>query len=178
MGSRIWFIVVAALPMLLGGCWDEDKTEAPQPQELTREAVGHYCGMIVVDHAGPKAQLFLSGDERDPVWFTSVRDAKAFMILPDEPKNVTAIYVNDMGRAESWENPGPDTWIDARTAWFVIGSSRVGGMGAPEAVPFSEVQAANSFVEEYGGKIVRFDEIPGEYVLAPIEEPPEGGHQQ
>lgn len=176
MGHKLRLIFLAALPMLLGSCWEEEKADAPPPQELNRENVGHYCGMTVVDHEGPKAQLFLEGED-EPIWFTSVRDAKAFMILPDEPKNVSAIYVNDMGRAESWEKPGPGTWIDAQTAWFVIGSSRVGGMGAPEAVPFSEMEAAESFAGKHGGRIMRFDEIPAEYILAPITEAPEGGHQ-
>lgn len=161
----------------LGGCREEDETKAPPPRELTRDAVGHYCGMIVTDHPGPKAQVFIAGED-EPTWFTSVRDAIVFMILPDEPKKVTAVYVNDMGRAESWDAPGAGTWIDAKTALFVIGSSRMGGMGAPEAVPFSDMESAKSFADRYGGEIVSFDDIPPEYVLAPITEPEHKGTDQ
>ena len=83
----------------------------PAPVEPTRDASGHYCGMILLDHSGPKAQVHLP-DEPEPVWFSSVRDAIAFTMLPEEPRNFTAMYVNDMGVAQ-WDVPEPGTWIDA-----------------------------------------------------------------
>jgi copper chaperone NosL len=124
--------------------------------------------MIVIDHPGPKGQIFLSGEET-PVWFSSVRDTIAFTLLPDEPKSIVAIYVTDMGRAD-WDHPEPDTWIDAKTASYVIGSSRQGGMGAPEAVPFAEQAAAQRFTEAYGGEIYSFEEIPPDAILSAVEE--------
>ena len=36
----------------------------------------------------------------------------AFTFLPDEPKSVVALYVNDMGQA-NWDSPEAGTWIDA-----------------------------------------------------------------
>ena len=68
-----------------------------------RDAVGYYCSMIVVDHGGPKAQIYLDAEAK-PIWFSSVRDAIAFTLLPDEPKAIAAIYVNDMGRGV-WTRP-------------------------------------------------------------------------
>lgn len=167
--------LAAALAMaaVLAGCGEDETAEAPPAQELTREAIGHYCGMIVADHPGPKAQVFVAGRD-EPFWFTSVRDAVAFTMLPDEPKTVSAIYVNDMAQATNWESPEPGTWIEARGAWFVIGSSRAGGMGAPETVPFSDDGAAAGFAAQYGGSVVPFDGIPQDYVLAPVAEPPAG----
>ncbi len=164
--------VLALLAALaLAGCGEDERTAAPPPRPLDREAMGYYCNMIVADHAGPKGQIFLA-DRADPVWFSSVRDTIAFTLLPDEPKNIAAIYVNDMGRA-SWDSPEPDTWIDARTAWYVIGSRRRGGMGQPEAVPFKEKAAAEKFAAAYGGRVVDFDGIPADYILeAPDETPP------
>lgn len=45
--------------LLLAACDNgEQQAAKPAPQELTREAIGHYCNMIVADHHGPKAQLF------------------------------------------------------------------------------------------------------------------------
>lgn len=174
-GARL---VAAAMIAMLAGCGEEEQAQAPPAQELTRDAVGHYCGMIVADHPGPKAQVFVKGLD-EPIWFTSVRDAVAFTILPDEPKAISAIYVNDMAQATSWDAPEPGTWIEARAARFVIGSSRRGGMGAPEAVPFSREDAAAAFVTQYGGRVVPFDGIPQEYVLSPIaDEPAAGGDQQ
>ena len=149
---------------LLVGCDREEQAAVPPPQELTREASGHYCSMIIADHPGPKGQIHVTGRDK-PYWFSSVRDTIAFTYLPEEPKRVRTIYVNDMGRATNWESPEPGTWIDARQAWYVIGSSRRGGMGALETVPFGEKPVAESFAADYGGRVVAFGDIPHDYVL-------------
>ena len=133
MTFRLASLLLLALVLpALASCGDDQDARAPAAQELSREAIGHYCNMIVADHQGPKGQIYVA-DRDQPVWFSSVRDTIAFTLLPEEPKNIVAIYVNDMGRA-SWEAPEPETWIEARGAWYVIESSRRGGMGAPEAV--------------------------------------------
>lgn len=150
--------------VLLGACDSGVEGEKPAPAALTRDAVGHYCGMIVADHTGPKAQIHLRS-ERRIVWFTSVRDAIAFTRLPEEPSEIAAFYVNDMGRAETWDRPGEETWIDAHPAVYVIGSSRRGGMSALEAVPFSDQAAAEAFARRYGGEIATLNAIPDAYVL-------------
>lgn len=148
----------------LAACGDEAGTAPPPFRELTREAIGYYCNMIVLDHPGPKAQIFLAS-KNDPLWFTSVRDAIAFTLSPEEPKDIAAIYVTDMSGAGSWDSPQPGGWIEARGAWFVIGSRRAGGMGTAEAVPFSERAGADRFAREYGGDVVTFDQVPRSYVL-------------
>src|SRR5690606_25844395 len=98
------------------------------------------------------------------------RDAVAFTMLPDEPKTVAAIYVSDMAAAPSWAEPGAENWIDAREAFYVIGSTVRGGMGAQETVPFSAEQAAQDFAARHGGAVVRFADIPVDYVLGGGEE--------
>ena len=153
-----------AMTLLLSGCLAEQTAEIPGPQEITREAVGHYCGMIVVDHPGPKAQVFVA-DRDKPIWFSSVRDAFAFTKLPGETKKILAIYVNDMGKATNWDAPEAGTWIDARNAHFVLNSDRRGGMGAKETVPFSSSDAATAFIAKHGGSTVGFAEVPADYVL-------------
>ena len=70
-----------------------------------------------------------------------------------------------MGHAPSWEEPGTTNWIDARKAFFVIGSRKQGGMGAAETVPFVERAAADAFAARNGGNVVTFAEIPPAYVL-------------
>ncbi len=157
---------VLAVLVLLPACGEDQTAERPEPRELTRAAIGYYCNMIVEDHPGPKGQIFLS-DRADPIWFSSVRDTIAFTLLPEEAKNIAAIYVNDMGRA-SWAAPEAGTWTDAKAAWYVIGSGRRGGMGAPETVPFAERSAADSFVAEHGGTVVAFADIPADAVLGEV----------
>ncbi len=177
MRRAYWGLVFPALLLLAAACGEEQMAEAPPPAELTREAIGHYCKMIVQDHKGPKGQIFLSG-KPEPIWFSSVRDTLAFTLLPEEPKDIAAIYVNDMGRA-SWDKPEAGTWIEAKGAWYVIGSTQQGGMGAPEAVPFSKRADAEDFAAAYRGRVVAFSEIPSDAILGEVPETQHGpGHEQ
>ena len=159
---------LAAATLLAAGC-DRGGGQAPppSPNEVLAEATGYYCGMLLADHEGPKGQIHLSGREA-PLWFTSVRDTIAFLRLPEEPREVTAVYVNDMAKAKSWDRPEAGTWIEAHDAWFVLGSDRMGGMGAPEAIPFSAKGAAEAFRARHGGRLARLDEIPDDYVLGAV----------
>lgn len=161
-------LAVAAAVVTLMGC---DRTQsaahAPSPNEVLAEATGYYCGMLLADHEGPKGQVHLVGRDA-PLWFSSVRDTIAFLRLPEEPREISAIYVNDMARAQNWAQPETGAWVEAREAWFAIGSDRMGGMGAPEAIPFSREEVARAFVAQHGGKVVRLDEIPDDYVLGAV----------
>lgn len=169
LGGLLGAALAAAMASTLTGCERaQPPAVAPPPQEVQAESTGHYCGMLLVDHEGPKGQIHLAS-RAAPVWFSSVRDAIAFTRLPDEPRDITAIYVNDMARAKNWEQPEPGTWVDARQAWFVIGSERRGGMGAPEAVPFSDHAAAEAFRARYQGRVVRLADIPDAYVIGPVD---------
>lgn len=166
-----------AIALMLGACNAETDVAAPNAIEPTREAIGHYCRMILVDHEGPKAQIHLKS-AAEPIWFSSVRDGFAFRMLPGEAKDVTAFYVNDMGAAKTWAAPEAGTWIDAQKAHFVIGSSRRGGMGQQEAVPFGTHDAANAFAKEFGGTVVPYDEVPRTYILKEaVADSERGSHQ-
>ena len=157
-----------ALALLAAACAQEAPVDVPGPIAMTEEAVGHYCQMIVLEHPGPKAQVHMAGSA-EPVWFSQVRDAFVFDRLPEETAEVAAIYVHDMGAAETWEDPGNENWIAAHEAVYVIDSTRRGGMGAPEFVPFAEQAAAEGFVAVFGGRIVAYSEITDAMVLAPVE---------
>lgn len=168
-----WHRALAALLLTatLSACDGSDElTEPPPPVEVAGEMTGYFCGMLLAEHGGPKGQIHLKSRET-PIWFSSVRDTVAFTLLKEEPKDIVAIYVNDMGKATQWEQPEPDTWIDARAAWFVVDSQRMGGMGLPEAVPFGTEAAADSFAVENGGRVVRFAEISEDYVFGVPELP-------
>ena len=109
--------------------------------------------MAVTEHPGPKGQLFLRGQDK-PLWFASVRDTFAFTMLPEMPKNIAAIYVNDMGRVRNWARPEPATWVEARSAVYVIGSRHRTGMDTDEAVPFGDATVR-------GGKWRPCRQLPG-----------------
>lgn len=156
---------LALLVMLAVSCSGERAPQAPPaPREVSPDSVGHFCGMLLVEHPGPKGQIFVGG-QAEPVWFASVTEAFAFTMLDEEPKNIVAIYVTDMGRASSWDKPGPGVWIDARKAIYVIEGRLHGGMGGNEAVPFGNPEQARRFAAENGGRMVSFEAMPRSYIL-------------
>ncbi|MBP7002062.1 nitrous oxide reductase accessory protein NosL [Amaricoccus sp.] len=148
--------------LALAGCRED--AAAPAPHTLTDAAIGRYCGMMLTEHEGPKGQVLLQGSD-EPLWFSSARDAVAFTLLPEEPKDIAAIYVSDMGAAPSWADPGADNWTDARAASYVLHSDAEGAMGGAEAVPFADRAKAEAFAAGHGGEVVAFDAIPPDYIL-------------
>ena len=147
--------------ILLGlvACEGNDVAQAPPPDELTADVVGTFCNMYVAEHPGPKGQVFLSHQDK-PLWFPSVRDTIAYLMLPEQDDEAVAVYVNDVAQITDWDRPEPGTWIRARDAWYVIGSDRTGGLGLPEVAPFSTEQAARDFSTVHGGTLMRLAEIP------------------
>lgn len=166
---------------LLSGCGAEQKVEAPlTPAAITADAVGQYCGMNLSDHPGPKGQVHLRSRE-NPVWLSSVRDTFAFLMLPDEPKNVRGAFVSDMGGAAAPDAADPDRWVDAKLAWYVTGSRAPAAMTGAELYPFAQEADARAFALHYGGTLRRFAEIRPEEILGgdeemPVAPPAGGGH--
>ena len=171
--------MVLLLMLVVAACGDERQAEAPPPQPMNADAVGHYCGMALGDHPGPKGQIQILS-RKDPYWFSSARDTLAFSMLPEEPKDIAAIYVTAMDKAADWNRPGDETWVDARKAFYVVGSDATGGMGQREIVPFSAREAAQSFAGQRGGRVVPFDQMPRDAVLGddtPAAQAHKGGHK-
>lgn len=164
-------LIALALP----GC-KEERTAAVPPVTMTAEAVGRYCGMTLTEHAGPKGQVILTAGH-DPFWFSSARDALSFTMMPDEPKDYAAIYVSDMARAADWAEPGPDNWVDATAAFYVVGSDARAGMGGVEIVPFSDRSAAEDFARQHGGAVRAFAELTPAEVLGEGSAPEDAAPQ-
>lgn len=164
MKRRAFLLALLATP-LLASCKRDDVAAALRPREVNDASVAQFCGMNLTEHSGPKAQIFIRGLP-DPYWFATVRDAFAFLMLPESPKAVAAAFVNDMAKAKNWDQPEPGLWVEAGRAFYVIGSRRRSGMNSDEAIPFGASDAAEKFVAAEGGRIVRFDEMPRDYILA------------
>ncbi|MBK0326132.1 nitrous oxide reductase accessory protein NosL [Rhodobacteraceae bacterium F11138] len=164
--KRLWVILVC---LAFAAC----KTEIAQdttPVALNADAVGHYCQMNLLEHDGPKAQAHLNGLPGAPLFFSQVRDVVAYLRMPEQSHEISAVWVNDMGaEGASWAAPGAQNWIDAETAVYVVGADVVGGMGAPELVPFADRGAAQGFAAANGGAVMTLDEIPDAAVLAPVD---------
>ncbi|MEI3855370.1 MULTISPECIES: nitrous oxide reductase accessory protein NosL [Ensifer] len=174
MRNRLRFVLLAAALALLSAC-KEDVAQSIVPQDMTPETLGHYCQMNLLEHPGPKAQIFLEGSPA-PLFFSQVRDAIAYARGPEQIAPILVIYVNDMGAAgATWHQPGNGNWIAADKAFYVVGSARRGGMGAPEAVPFSSRDEAAAFVLAEGGQVLALADITDAMVLTPVETGSEQG---
>lgn len=161
--------ILLALLLALAACRQEVAQDI-DPRDMSAETLGHYCQMNLLEHPGPKAQVHLQGMEGMPLFFSQVRDAIAYLRAPEQMAPVLAVYVNDMGRpGATWEAPGDGNWLAAQDAFYVLGSAREGGMGAPETVPFGSRDAALAFAAAEGGQVLVLDEIADEMVLAPVE---------
>ncbi|CAP44694.1 nitrous oxide reductase accessory protein NosL [Bordetella petrii] len=160
-------LAAAMLLVGLAACGGDERQAAapPSPQAITTEAVGHYCGMALDEHTGPKGQIFLEGQDT-PVWFSAIKQVFAYTVLPEEPKSIRAIYVNDMAGAERGQGPDPAAWIDARQAYYVIESRYIGGMGAEDAMPFGQRAQAEAFAQTHGGRVAAFQEVPESYIFS------------
>jgi len=159
-------LLAAALLLPLSACKEEVAVAPPPPQAIAADAVGHYCGMNLSDHDGPKGQVILKGRDK-PVWMSSVRDTLAFTMLPEEPKDYRAVYVTDLTRAADPAKPDLGAWVDARKAWYVLGSAMKGGMGEAEPLPFAEEAAARAYAAKNGGTVKRFADVKEDEILQP-----------
>lgn len=160
---------LAVFALLTVAACKEEVAQDVSAVPMTAENVGYFCQMGMLEHDGPKGQAHLAGLPQTPLFFSQVRDVVAYLRLPEQSHEILAMWVNDMGAPNAtWAAPGATNWIDAQTAFFVVGSRVEGGMGAPEIVPFSDREKAAAFADANGGSVMRLADIPDDDVLAPV----------
>lgn len=156
-------ILFSLLFVAIVGC-----SEQSEQQQIIHQAVAiesadecHLCGMLISNFSGPKAELFRKGitqSDGDQVKkFCSTRDMFSFYLDPENKRNVTTILVHDMSKAP-WDAPNDGYFIDARQAWYVVGSSKMGAMGKTLA-SFSAKTDADAFAIEFGGRVIDFSAV-------------------
>jgi len=155
-------LAVLALALAVGaaGCGDAERAKTAQPVEITRSTVCSMDGMVLADYPGPKAQMHYT--QGQPDFFCDTVEMFSIYLRPEQQKRVTAVYVQDMGKAD-WDKPSGN-WIDARSAVYVHGSKRRGSMG-PTLASFSREEDARDFAGKHGGKVLRFAEVKPEMVI-------------
>tara|TARA_R110002167_G_scaffold248021_1_gene454005 strand:+ start:16637 stop:17137 length:501 start_codon:yes stop_codon:yes gene_type:complete len=143
-------------------------SEQSAQQQVIHQAVAiesadecHLCGMLISNFSGPKAELFRQGvteaDGNSVKKFCSTRDMFSFYLDPENKRNVTTILVHDMSKAP-WDAPNDGYFIDARKAWYVVGSDKIGAMGKTLA-SFSAKTDADAFATEFGGSVIDFNAV-------------------
>lgn len=161
--NRRRFLIAAGAAGLLSACGSGDGGSGGTvvPIEIDRSSACALDGMLLADYPGPKVQIHYSGVSR-PDWFCDTIEMFNVYLNPEQARLVTGIYVQDMAQAD-WNNP-QGHWIDARTAWYVFGSKRLGAMG-PTAASFANEADAKSFAAEYGGQVLSFGEVKADMVI-------------
>jgi len=154
---RFRSLLLLWLAVLLTGC-NNTTSEARNLEPIGMKAGDecHVCGMIITRFPGPKGEAFIK-HQSEPHKFCSTRDLFVWLLQPETEAIVEAIYVHDMEKP-AWDAPAAEHLIPAESAWYVVGSSRLGAMGTT-LVSFAKRSAAEKFAGEYGGKVMAFKEI-------------------
>lgn len=123
------------------------------------------CGMFVARYPDwVAAAVFKDGQV---AWFDGVKDLFKFLLRPDRyspgraPADVARVLVTDYYGLKL---------LDAREAWFVIGSDVFGPMGT-ELIPFALEADAKEFKADHKGTgLLRFSDV-GPATLKQLQEP-------
>lgn len=125
-----------------------------QPRDIEADTPCALDGMLLSEFPGPKGQIVY--DQGAPDFFCDTVELVSTLLAPEQRKRVLAAYTQDMAKT-SWDKP-QGHWIDAKAAFYVIGSRRTGSMG-PTLATFATQADAQSFARDNGGKVLRFSEI-------------------
>ncbi|KJZ39569.1 nitrous oxide reductase accessory protein NosL [Pseudomonas sp. B21-040] len=114
----------------------------------------HVCGMIINGFPGPKGEVVEPGGIKK---FCSTAEMIGWWLQPENHHGDARLYVHDMGRSP-WNAPDDSQLIDAKDAFYVVGTGLKGAMGIVLA-SFSSEQAAQKLATEQGGRVLRFGDI-------------------
>lgn len=128
--------------------------------EVPADVGGHercaVCGMKVAKYPEWIAQVELADGRVE--MFDGPKDMLVFYFTPEEyeaQSAITSLVVKDYYSQE---------WLDAKAAFYVIGSDVYGPMGK-EFIPFSSKEAAENFVRDHHGeRILLFSDIDNDLV--------------
>ncbi len=115
------------------------------------------CGMFIYKYPHWAAVMDIDGKK---YFFDGVKDMMKYYIFdgdfPYNRKDIKSMLVTDFYTLNA---------IDAKSAYYVIGSNVYGPMGH-ELIPFKDLKSAKEFMAEHNGeKIVKFDEITDKLII-------------
>ena len=156
--------LILLLGFALVACSGSEDTAQVKPDPVHFESGDecHVCGMAITRFPGPKGQAITERDQHVHK-FCSTRDMFSWLLQPENQNRDHTLYVHDMAQA-SWDAPDDTALIDAREAWYVVGSGRKGAMG-PTLASFAAKADAEAFVAEHGGEVLPFDGVTMEHLV-------------
>jgi len=146
-----------AIALVMGGCGGSES--ARQSADAIRAGdTCAVCGMYIAKYAGPRGEAYITGYDA-PLKFGSTRDFFAYVTQPDTKHSLESVFVQDSARID-WAHPSgaPDTFIDARKAYYVGWQPMEGAMG-PTFASFASRQDAERFIGAHGGALLSYDQI-------------------
>ncbi len=155
---RVMIYSIILFSLFLTACSNESIEQNAIRQAIAIEQGDecHLCGMLIKNFAGPKGELYQKHDTQIKK-FCSTRDLFSYYLQPENIKQTEMLYVHNMA-VTPWSHPSDEVFIDARDAWYVIGSTAKGAMGATLA-SFKTKEQAKAFAEMQGGKVIDFSMI-------------------
>ena len=150
--------------VLSAGCLG-DSTEF-DPVELDDDATCAVCGMVIADHHGPAGQAYY--EDEDPITFDSVVEMVRYD--QDIATSLAAGFVTDYAAFEfEIEYHDETPYMPTNTAVsvfssiddvvFLVESTLHGAMGV-DAMPFSDEEVAAPLIDEYGGSLLEWENLP------------------
>ena len=126
--------------------------------DVPNDAKCPVCGMFVYKY--PKWSAVITIDSKKH-YFDGIKDMMKYYIFnadfPYDRDKIESIIVSDYYTLEA---------IDAKDAFYVIGSDVLGPMG-DELISFKDQKSANNFMSDHNGqKILKFKDIRGKVVMA------------
>ncbi len=155
------FLILMTFLFSACGNNEEQADATPQPEHFASGDECHVCGMLIEEFPGPKGEAITEKDQRVRK-FCSTRDMFAWMLQPENVNRSHTLFVHDMAQTD-WQSPDDAALIDAREAFYVIGSERDGAMG-PTLASFAEKSGAEAFRKEYGGQVLAYRDITLEHI--------------
>jgi copper chaperone NosL len=155
--SLIFLIVLMIAIMSLLSCSKQKMLYKAVAMESSDEC--HLCGMLITRFDGPKGEVFLNETGDQVYKYCSTYDLLSYYLDPENRRHIVQIFVHDMSKMP-WESDSinDNYFIDAKAAWFVVGSVKMGAMGETLA-SFSLQTDAQAFAKEFGGKVINFTDI-------------------
>ena len=160
MNHRLRFAIAPAiLAALLAGQTPAATAADLSPQYVQRSTRCPVCGMYPYRTPQWTAQIVFNDQTASS--FDSPADMFRFvgnMMLFDKthkPADIGAIWVADYNTK---------AWVDAKKAFYVLGSKARGPMNEPNLPAFASREAADAHVKAEGGKVLGFGEVTRDIV--------------
>lgn len=156
MRTFLFIVSLTTALLSLTACQQEELTANHPPVPFESGDECHLCGMAILGFPGPKGAAY-AGRPASIVKFCSTRDLISWYLQPENRPNTHSIYVHDMARTD-WQHPDDRHLIDARRAWYVVGSRQGGAMG-PTLASFAHKEDAKTFAKQQDGEVLSFNEL-------------------